>query len=84
MSMMRVSGFSGRPTRSRSFLASALVRFQSTTPPEARSLPMKMFSAIDRKGLSASSWWMITMPSASESLIVRYRHSLPSKVMVPE
>lgn len=30
----------------------------------------KMFSAIERNGLSAVSWWMIAMPLASDSLIV--------------
>src|SRR4051794_12374747 len=30
-----------------------------------------MFSAIERYGDSASSWWMMTMPAASESLMER-------------
>ena len=44
---------------------------QSMTPPRARSLPRKMFSAIDRSGTSASSWWMMTMPAASLSWMPR-------------
>ena len=48
-----------------------------------RSLLRKMFSAIDRYGLSASSWWMMTMPLAS--LSVRSRNSTVSfsKTMSP-
>ncbi len=38
---------------------------QSITPPCAISLPRKMFSVIDSSGISASSWWMITMPACS-------------------
>ena len=38
-----------------SFFASARVLSQSITPPLACSLPMKMFSAMDRNGLNASS-----------------------------
>jgi CRISPR-associated endonuclease Csn1 len=34
------------------------------------SLPRKMFSAIERYWLRASSWWMMTMPSASLSRIL--------------
>ncbi len=62
MSVTTVVGFSRRPTRSRSWPASRLVWFQSIRPRLARSLPRKMFSAIDSYGLSASSWWMMTMP----------------------
>ena len=36
-------------------------------PRPRRSLPRKMFSAIDRYGTSASSWWMITIPTCSLS-----------------
>ena len=48
MSTMRVAGSESSPTIRRSFAASALVVFQSMTPREERSLPRKMFSAIER------------------------------------
>ena len=38
---------------------------QSITPPLAGSLPRKMFSVMDSSGISASSWWMMTMPACS-------------------
>ena len=84
MSMIFVVGFSRRPTRARSFDASKFVLFQSIRPPRPfSSLLRKMFSAIDRYGLSASSWWMMTMPLAS--LSVRSRNSTVSfsKTMSP-
>src|SRR5665648_233173 len=65
-----VTGFSFRPTRSISAAASALDLFQPIGPAvPSRSLPRKMFSATDRYGTSASSWWMITIPRRSPSLI---------------
>ena len=42
--------------RASSSPASWLVRFQSISPRLARSLPRKMFSAIDNCGQSANSW----------------------------
>ena len=63
-----VTGFSSRPTEASSFAASAFARFQSMRPLRPRrSLPRKMFSAMDRYGTSASSWWMITIPTCSLS-----------------
>ncbi len=38
-----------------------------------------MFSAIDISGIRASSWWMMMIPSASESLMSRKLRSSPSK-----
>ena len=47
-------------------------------PPSLRgSLPRNMFSMIDSSGISASSWWMITMPTASDSPMLRNWHSSP-------
>jgi len=46
-----------------------LVLFQSIQPLFCCSLPRKMFSAMERNGLRASSWWMMTTPEASESLM---------------
>ena len=40
---------------------------QLMMPPVACSLPRKMFSAIDSRGTSASSWWMMMMPLCSLS-----------------
>jgi len=37
-----------------------------------------MFSAIDSKGTSASSWWMMMMPSASLSWMPEKRAGRPS------
>ncbi len=68
-SSTRVAGFSSSPTRLSSLTASRFVLFQSMTPPRDISLPRKMFSAMERKGLSASSWWMMTTPSRSLSLM---------------
>ncbi len=48
-------GFSSSPTLRSSRAASWFVVFQSIQPRDWRSLPRKMFSAIDRYGLSASS-----------------------------
>ena len=42
-----------------------------------------MFSAIDRNGLSASSWWMITMPDFSESRMPENEAGWPSKMISP-
>jgi hypothetical protein len=57
---------------------------QSMTPLlEARSLPRKMFSAIDSSGMSASSWWMMTIPSRSLSRTLEYSASLPLKWISP-
>jgi hypothetical protein len=42
---------------------------QSIRPRVTFSLPRKMFSAMERCGISASSWWMMTIPLASLSLI---------------
>lgn len=39
----------------------------------------EMFSAMERCGLSASSWWMITMPRSSRSRIVRNSQGSASK-----
>ena len=70
-SLTFVEGDSSSPTSAMSSFASALVRSQSMMPRVARSLPRKMFSAIDRWGESASSCWMTTMPSFSESFTER-------------
>ena len=42
-----------------------------------------MFSAIERYGLSASSWWMMTMPDFSESRMPENETGLPSKTISP-
>ncbi len=42
------------------------------------SLPRKMFSAIDSSGgMSASSWWMMTIPARSLDLMSLNRTSSP-------
>ena len=79
-----VSGFSSSPTRASSFAASAFDWFQSISPARPRrSLPRKMFSATDRYGTRASSWWMMTTPRASESLIEPNSAAEPSKTISP-
>ncbi len=83
MSMALVAGFSDSPTRSSRAAASLVVRCQSTIPAEAFSLPRKMFSAIDRCGTRASSWWMMTIPRASLSRMVLNSHGWPSMTIVP-
>ena len=60
-----VIGFSRRPTRAISSIARLFASSQLMTPRVAVSLPRKMFSAIESSGISASSWWMMTMPAAS-------------------
>ncbi|RAO16843.1 hypothetical protein LUPAC07_03011 [Micromonospora noduli] len=82
--MTGVTGFSCSPTDASSFAASALAKFQSMSPLRPRrSLPRKMFSAIDRYGTRASSWWMMTMPLASLSRMPRNCIGLPSKRISP-
>ena len=49
----------------------------------ARSLPRKMFSAIESCGHSASSWWMMTMPRCSLSRMSANAHGSPSKLISP-
>jgi len=70
-------------TPSAARVASAFVAVQSITPRCCCSLPRKMFSAIDRNGLRASSWLMITIPRSSLSRILRNSHGSPSKRMSP-
>ena len=53
------------------------------TPRLASSLPRKRFSVIESSGMSASSWWMITMPARSESRMVLNSTSSPSKKIWP-
>ena len=65
MSLIRVSGSSRRPTRASSSVARIRASAQSITPRLGGSLPRKMFSVIESSGISASSWWMITMPACS-------------------
>ena len=83
MSRTGMTAFSRRPTRASSRSASWLVRFQSISPRVARSLPRKMFSAIESCAHRASSWWMITMPRCSLSRIDANAHTSPSKVISP-
>jgi hypothetical protein len=42
-----------------------------------------MFSATDRYGTRASSWWMITMPRCSLSLIDPKLQGSPPKTISP-
>ena len=63
MLVMSVSGSSLRPDLAQQAAAFLRTAFQSMTPNFACSLPRKMFSAIDSSGTSASSWWMMTMPT---------------------
>ena len=74
-----VSGVSWSPTFLRSSMAIAWERLQLMTPPVACSLARKMFSVMDSWGMSASSWWMMTMPLLSLSRIPWKRHSSPLK-----
>ena len=83
MRLTGVFGSSERPTLASNFCASRLVLFQSIRPRLLISLLRKMFSAIDRYGLSASSWWMITIPSSSLSRIFLSFNSCPSKIISP-
>ena len=75
MSRILVSGSSSRPTRASSSRALTRVESQLMTPLLAVSLPRKMFSAIDISGMSASSWWMMTMPACSLSRMLLNSHS---------
>ena len=57
---------------------------KSIMPPKVRgSRPRKMFSATESCGISISSWWMMTMPASSLSLMVVQRSSWPFHRMVP-
>ena len=76
MSLIFVSGFSLSPTRASSSLARLRVVIQLMTPPWVTSLPRKMFSPIDSSGMSASSWWMMTMPACSLSRMLLNSHQL--------
>ena len=64
-------------------MAWRLARSQLMTPPLAVSLPRKMFSAIDSSGISASSWWMMTIPAASLWRMSLNSTTWPSKTMSP-
>ena len=78
MSRMIVSGSSSRPTRASSSTAFLRASSQSMTPYFASSLPRKRFSVIESRGMSASSWWMITMPARSVSRMLPNSTSWPS------
>ena len=58
-------------------------RPQLMTPRVACSFARKMFSVIDRCGIRASSWWMMTMPFCSLSRMPWKRHSSPLKKNSP-
>ena len=47
------------------------------TPKRPGSLPRKMFSVIESSGMSASSWWMMTMPARSLERMSLNRTSSP-------
>ena len=83
MSPAGTLGFTSRPTRRSRSAALALVSFQLMNPRVARSLPRKMFSATDRNGDRASSWWMMTTPLRSLSLMSRKETVSPSRTMSP-
>ena len=84
MSLTFVVGSSCSPTRAISSRALVLTRAQSITPKRVGSLPRKMFSAMDSSGISASSWWMITMPAASLERMSLNSTGRSSKTMSPE
>ncbi len=65
ISLIGVSGSSRSPTRASSSVERIRASAQSITPRLVGSLPRKMFSVMDSSGISASSWWMITMPACS-------------------
>ncbi len=83
MSATRVSGCSSRPTRRSSSVAWRRVSRQLMSPRVACSLPRKMFSAMERYGTSASSWWMMTMPRCSLARMSLKRQTSPSKRISP-
>jgi hypothetical protein len=76
--VIRVSGDSSSPTVRSSSLVREKATDQSMMPYRACSFPRKMFSAIDRSGTSASSWWMMMIPSFSLSAMPLKRRSSPS------
>ncbi len=78
MLLIWVSGSSCRPTwfiNSRAFWRAPT---QSIPNRPRTSLPRKMFSAIESSGMSASSWWMITIPACSLERMFANVASLPS------
>ena len=83
MSVTSVVGRSRSPTFRSNSSVWAKVSSQSMTPRRAISLPRKMFSAMDRSGTSASSWWMMTMPSRSLSARSRKWRTSPSNRISP-
>ena len=82
-SVINVSGCSRRPTWSSNSLVRSYTESRSTMPNRVGGCDRKMFSAIDSSGISASSWWMMMIPSASDALMSRKRRSSPSKMIVP-
>ena len=71
------SSFS-RPTLASISVARCLVLVQSITPLHfSCSFPKNTFSATDRSGLNASSWWIITIPLPSLSLRLWKLHVSP-------
>ena len=83
MFLISVEGSSVRPTRASSSLARLVASSQSMTPRLAFSLPRKRFSTMLSSGISASSWWMMTMPARSLSRMPLNRHSSFSKTIWP-
>ena len=87
MSPTTVPGRSCRPTLRSSACVRVWASIQSITrprlPARVGSLPRKMFSAIDRPGTRASSWWMMMMPARSLSWMPRKRWAWPSNRISP-
>ena len=82
-SVMRVEGDSFRPTLRSSSCVWRCAAIQSITPKCAISLPRNTFSVIDSSGTSASSWWMMMMPSCSLSWMPPKWRSWPSNRIWP-
>ena len=70
-SVTSVSGCSRRPTWASSSRVRRCTASRSIMPNRLGRCDRKMFSAIDISGIRASSWWMMMIPSASESLMSR-------------
>ncbi len=78
MFLIWASGDSWSPTRAMSSSARRRATPQSMPNDPLTSLPRKMFSVIESSGMSASSWWMMTMPACSLERMSLNRTSAPS------
>ena len=78
-----VPGENATPSRSSTGRQRLRIAPRSTSPKRRGSRPRKTFSATVRLGDSASSWWMVTMPSARAAAGSGIATASPARRMLP-